>query len=82
MKIVLGTDSAGEEVAINYGLLINALITFVVVALVVYLIGLWFIKQDEPPPTRECPFCFEANAEAATRCKACTSELPAATQAT
>jgi large conductance mechanosensitive channel len=81
MKYVLGTNAAGEEVAINYGLLINAIITFIVVALVVYLISLWFIRQEEEAPTRECPFCKETNAETATRCKSCTSELPAAAPA-
>jgi large conductance mechanosensitive channel len=48
MKIVLGTK-AGEEVAIRYGLLVNALIVFVVVAFVVYWIAKAFIK-DAPPP--------------------------------
>jgi large conductance mechanosensitive channel len=75
MKIVLGTNAAGEEVAIGYGLFINALISFVVLMLVVYLLAMWFIKEAPAAPTKECPFCKEANAEAATKCRACASAI-------
>ncbi|MDP9483004.1 MAG: large conductance mechanosensitive channel protein MscL [Chloroflexota bacterium] len=47
LKIVLGT-SDGEEVAIRWGLLVNALIVFVVVAFIVYLISKAFIKEAPP----------------------------------
>ena len=54
IKTVLGTDAAGKEVAIGWGLFINALIVFVIVALVVYLISKMFIKEGPPPgPTAE-----------------------------
>lgn len=53
LKIVLGTQAAADgtpiEVAIRWGLLVNALIVFVVVAFVVYWIAKAFIK-DAPPP--------------------------------
>ena len=61
--------------AIRWGLFINALIVFVIVALVVYLIATMFIKETEPDPTKECPFCFEANNPAATKCRACASAI-------
>jgi large conductance mechanosensitive channel len=48
IKTVLGTNSKGEEVAIGWGLFINALIVFVVVMLVVYLISKIFIKEEPP----------------------------------
>ena len=48
IKTVLGTNAKGEEVAIGWGLFINALIVFIVVMLVVYLIAKFFIKEDEP----------------------------------
>jgi large conductance mechanosensitive channel len=48
LKIVLGTNTAGEEVAIRWGLLVNALIVFLIVALVVYWISKLFIR-DAPP---------------------------------
>ena len=47
MKIVLGTTN-GEEVAIRWGLLLNAVIVFVVVAFVVYWISKAFIKEAPP----------------------------------
>lgn len=75
MKIVLGTNSAGEEVAISYGLFINALISFAVLLLVVYLLGTWFLREEESAPTKECPYCREANAEAATKCRFCASAI-------
>ena len=54
LKTVLGTNAKGEEVAIGWGLFINALITFVVVMLVVYLISKMFIKEAGPAgPTPE-----------------------------
>jgi large conductance mechanosensitive channel len=49
IKTVLGTNAKGEEVAIGWGLFLNALITFVVVMLVVYLISRIFIKEAPPP---------------------------------
>jgi large conductance mechanosensitive channel len=49
IKTVLGTNAKGEEVAIGWGLFINALIVFVVVMLVVYVISRIFIKEAPPP---------------------------------
>ena len=48
LKIVLGSNASGE-VAIRWGLLVNALIVFLIVAFVVYWIAKVFIR-DEPPP--------------------------------
>ena len=48
MKTVLGTNAKGEEVAIGWGLFLNALIVFVVVMLVVYVISKLFIKEAPP----------------------------------
>jgi large conductance mechanosensitive channel len=75
IKTVLGTNADGEEVAIGWGLLINALIVFVIVALVAYLMTRLLISEPPAEPTKECPFCKEANAVAATKCKACTSAI-------
>ena len=49
IKTVLGTNAKGEDVAIGWGLFANALIVFVVVMLVVYLISRIFIKEAPPP---------------------------------
>ncbi len=49
LKIVLGTNATtGEEVAIHWGRLVNAVIVFVVVAFVVYWISKLFIKEAPP----------------------------------
>ena len=47
IKTVLGTNAKGEEVAIGWGLFLNALIVFIVVMLVVYLIAKLFLKEEE-----------------------------------
>ena len=47
IKTVLGTNAKGEEVAIGWGLFLNALIVFIVVMLVVYLIAKIFMKEEE-----------------------------------
>jgi large conductance mechanosensitive channel len=75
MKIVLGTNAKGEEVAITYGLFINSLISFVILMLVVYLLAMWFVREAPAAPTKACPFCKEANAEDATKCKFCASPI-------
>jgi large conductance mechanosensitive channel len=60
---------------INYGVFINQVITFVIVALVVFLIGRQFIKDV---PTKTCPRCAAEDLPlAATRCPHCTSDVPA-----
>ena len=66
-------------VTINYGLFINAVITFIVVAFVVFLIGRQFIKAPPPgPATRACAYCGMDILGTATRCPHCTSQLGAA----
>ena len=80
-KIVLKAATGGDpatEVAIRYGSLINAVIVFIVVALVVFWVGKLLIREAPPAPpapTKACPFCREANAPDASRCKFCTSAI-------
>jgi large conductance mechanosensitive channel len=50
LQIELGVNKAGEVVAIRWGLLVNAIIVFIVVAFVVYWIAKAFIKETDPPP--------------------------------
>jgi large conductance mechanosensitive channel len=68
-------------VTINYGMFINAIIVFIIVALVLFFIVKAWMKTQKPAAvtTKDCPFCFTAIPIAAVRCPACTSELPAAT---
>ena len=77
LQYVLKQGATPEDtVAIRYGNFINSIITFVVVALVVFWISRRFLPKDAPEPeTRTCPYCKEAVGVDATRCKFCTSEL-------
>jgi large conductance mechanosensitive channel len=53
LKTVLGTDANGKEVSIGWGLFINALIVFIVVMLVVYVISKLFIREADAGPSAE-----------------------------
>lgn len=69
-----------------YGEFLNALISFVIIAAVIYYFVVVpynrlmtrFRPQPEPTPQRTCPYCTSNVAQAATRCPFCTSELTAA----
>ena len=58
---------------INYGIFLNTVIAFVIVALVVFLLSKALIKPG--PAERACPYCKLAVSEGATRCPHCTSML-------
>ena len=67
---------------IAYGMLINDIVNFLIIALVVFLIvrAVNRLKAAPPPPpnTKDCPRCLTAIPLAATRCSACCADLPAA----
>ncbi len=67
--------NADGSAAIRYGAFINAIIAFAIVAFVVWRISKMFIKEEVEAETKGCPFCFEANAPAATKCRACGSSI-------
>ena len=65
---------------INYGVFINAIITFLLVALILFFVvkGINKLKKEPvpaPPNTKECPHCLTTIPDKATRCPACTSQL-------
>jgi large conductance mechanosensitive channel len=64
---------------INYGIFLNNLITFVVVAFAVFLIVKSYNKLQEEAPVSEkdCPYCRMKIPVAATRCGHCTTDLGA-----
>ncbi len=80
------TDAkAAGAATINYGLFLNSVIDFVVVAFAVFLLvrqvnRLRRREEAAPPPpsTKECAYCLSAVPLKATRCPHCTSELSAA----
>lgn len=63
------------EVAIHWGTFVNFVIAFIVIALVVYWIQKMLVKEPAPAEVKTCPFCKEANAVDATRCRACTQAI-------
>jgi large conductance mechanosensitive channel len=67
---------------INYGVFINNVLDFLIIALVVYLLVTWVnrVRHEEEeapaePTTKECPVCFTVIPIKAHRCPNCTSEL-------
>ena len=66
---------------IAYGVLINDIVNFLIIALVVFLIvrAVNRLKAAPPPPpnTKDCPRCLTAIPLAASRCSACCADLPA-----
>lgn len=74
LKEAVGGDPA-SEVAIRYGAFLNSIIAFVIVAFVVWRISKMLIKEETAAETKGCPFCMEANAPAATKCRACGSAI-------
>jgi large conductance mechanosensitive channel len=76
MKVVLkATGDPKTEVAIRYGAFINVVITFVIVALVVYVVASLLLRPAPESPTKTCPFCKEDVPVDATKCRACTSAI-------
>jgi large conductance mechanosensitive channel len=78
LKIVLKAAVGGDpatEVAIRYGTFINVVISFVVVAFVIWWISKMFVKEAPAAEVKTCPFCMEPNALGATKCRACASTI-------
>ena len=65
---------------LNYGLFISAIVDFLIVAFVIFLVIKGINKLQKPAPaaaptTKKCPYCFTEIALEATRCPNCTSQL-------
>ncbi len=68
---------------LNYGLFINTVFEFIIVAFAVFLLVRQInrLKKEAPPPppnTRDCPYCLSVIPVNASRCPHCTSQLTAA----
>jgi len=70
----------GTELVIPIGAFLTALVTFLIVAWVLFLVVKAYnrTRPDTPATTKACPFCASDINIAATRCPNCTSELPVA----
>jgi large conductance mechanosensitive channel len=80
--VTLADAQAAGAVTINYGIFINSVISFVIVAFAVFLLirAVNKMKRAEEAPaaeptTRDCPYCFSSISLQATRCPQCTSEI-------
>ena len=79
------TLAAAQEVGavtIGYGLFLNAIISFLIVAFAVFLLikSINRLEREKAAPkaepsTRDCPKCYTAIPIKATRCPNCTSDL-------
>ena len=78
----LADAKAAGAVTLNYGIFVNNIITFLIVALAIFLVVRSANKVYKKPAaavtTKPCPFCAMDIPIAATRCPHCTSELKAA----
>ena len=71
------------DAVIKYGAFIQAIVDFIIVALVIFTLVRTMnnMKKKEPAPapatptTKECPHCFSTISIKATRCPNCTSQL-------
>jgi large conductance mechanosensitive channel len=83
----LAEAKAAGAATINYGMFLNTIVDFVIVALIIFLIirQVNRIKGPAPEPaaprTRECPECLSMVPALAHRCAQCTSVLPPPTVA-
>ena len=93
--VTLADAQAAGAVTVNYGLFINNIIAFVIIAVVMFFLirGINNLEKeieeemglaeedDTQPTTRKCPYCVSTIPRKATRCPQCTSELEPVGQA-
>jgi len=73
---------AAGDATINYGMFINTVIDFIIVAFVIFLMIRQINRLKREPAaqpaaatTRECPYCFSVISLKATRCPHCTAQV-------
>ena len=78
----LATAQAAGAVTISYGVFINAVTSFLIVAVAVFLLikGINKLQREKEAPAatparKDCPRCFTSIPVKATRCPNCTSDL-------
>jgi len=78
----LADAQAAGAVTLNYGVFLNTVISFIIVAFAIFMLikGMNAAKRKEEAPaaaptTRECPQCMSSISIKATRCPMCTSTL-------
>lgn len=77
----LAEAQAAGAPTLNYGMFLNNVVDFLIVALVIFLLIRAMnrlVKKEEKPAevtTRECPHCMSTISRKASRCPHCTSEI-------
>ncbi len=76
----LSSAKAAGAATINYGLFLNSVIDFAIVAFAVFILVRQVnrLKRQPEQTTKECPYCLTKVPLKATRCPSCTSELKTA----
>ncbi len=78
--ISLSDAKAAGAVTLNYGIFINTIISFIIIALVLFFIikavnRMQKKEEEKPADTKECPFCYTTINIKAVKCPNCTSDL-------
>jgi large conductance mechanosensitive channel len=77
----LAAAKAAGAATINYGVFLNTILDFLIVAFVMFLVVRQVNRAFPTAPatatTRECPFCLSQVAIKASRCPNCTSQIAA-----
>lgn len=74
---------AAGAVTLNYGMFINTIITFIIIAIAMFIVIRVMMNAQNrfhkpvtaAPTTKDCPHCFSTINIKATRCPNCTSDL-------
>ena len=79
----LAAAKAAGAVTMNYGVFINTIISFLIVAFAVFMIirAVNTLKRETPAPeadTKECPYCLSVIPLKASRCAHCIAEIKGA----
>jgi large conductance mechanosensitive channel len=76
----IAAAKAAGAATLNYGIFINNIINFLIIAFVIFLLIRQINRMQRPEPaaapaTKDCPYCLSAVPVKATKCAHCTSEL-------
>ena len=82
LAVTLHAASGSEPaVTLNYGMFLNSVIDFVIIALAIFMVikAMNKVRRKEEAPaeptTKACPFCISTIPLKATRCPQCTAEV-------
>ncbi|MCC6979237.1 MAG: large conductance mechanosensitive channel protein MscL [Candidatus Melainabacteria bacterium] len=77
IELSRGKDANGKVTvnAIQYGHFVGAIVDFVIISGVVFVITKTLLPQEKAPDTKTCSECLETVAKAARRCKFCTAPV-------